>query len=994
MQGDSTYITDPANMGAEPRKFAFDYSYWSHDGYKEEEDGYLSPTNPSYADQKVVFQDLGEGVLANAWKGYNCSLFAYGQTGSGKSYSMVGYGVNKGVIPITCDRLFQDIDAKKKEGSKTEYQVSLSMLEIYNEQVRDLLNPSTLKIKGGMKVRQNPKTGFYVDGLLLLPVGSYKDINAKIEQGTKNRTVASTNMNATSSRAHTIVALTFTQKGKNENTGQNTTKTSIVNLVDLAGSERADSTGATGDRLKEGSAINKSLSTLGNVIKALADASSGKKTLVPFRDSVLTKLLKNALGGNSKTIMIAALSPADINYDETLSTLRFADRAKAIKTKAVVNESPTDKLIRELREENAKLLERLKQAQGDPAKLAAIAAEQNGEPVDDKPSEAEDTSNKIDEAEVERMKQEMEDRLKRNQEEMEQMKKSWEDRLKEEHNASKAKEEELQKEHEMKKMTAHFWNLNEDPQLTNMVNHFLQPGEYRIGNRKADPAPEILLNGLSILKDHAKVIHDGSTDCIRITPSSGAKCLINGVARVDECELHHGDRVMFGNNHLFVLHHPKDKDLLAKKDAAKKEGKTFVDPEQNFEKAQEEIAQNSGLLNYGDITDKKDSGKSKEDMILQEDLLKILPMINEANAMSEELDKKVAFEPVLISPQARGEKEGKTEVNVKMKDLTNDNEWLWDKNKFINRKFIMQEIYQNFVDGDPDWDVEKEKDPFWEPTDTDVLIGKVHVYLQSLAYKIELDENIAITDYKGNEQGQLTVKLEPCTSSGECLDDDDFVEEPKELIGGALHFKVSIKGALGLPKKFSKGESFCKYKVYIDESENETKRISNTINPNFNHEKIFSFNPVTQLFVDYLMKSSLVIDVRGKQSDDAGKKASVSTKQLMNVEQLNRGRTQTMVKGDEDERYKMLCEINTQKRRAERNAKKLQRINDLVDQLKKENKPSLSVNDLESLLQGPDKKDMQRFHAAAGVVLQGEKLNKDAVANKGKIQSSTACSIQ
>ena len=133
------------------------------------------------------------------------------------------------------------------------------------------------------------------------------------------------------------------------------TKSSQIALVDLAGSERADSTGATGDRLKEGSAINQSLSILGNCIKALADSAEGKRTVVPFRDSKLTMLLKNALGGNSKTVMIAALSPAAINYDETLSTLRFADRAKAIKTRAVVNESPTEKLIRELREEIEKL---------------------------------------------------------------------------------------------------------------------------------------------------------------------------------------------------------------------------------------------------------------------------------------------------------------------------------------------------------------------------------------------------------------------------------------------------------------------------------------------------------------------------------------------------------------------------------------------------------------------------------------------------------------
>jgi kinesin family protein 1 len=228
------------------------------------------------------------------------------------------------------------------------------MLEIYNEQVNDLLAKDSQK--GGLPIRQHPSQGyFYAQGLKRAPVGSYKEIERRIDEGTANRTVASTNMNATSSRAHTVVTIVFDQIF-NSAAGE-TRKTSTINLVDLAGSERADSTGATGDRLKEGANINKSLSALGNVISALADLSTNpsKKIMVPYRDSVLTKLLQNALGGNSKTIMIAALSPADINYTETLSTLRYADRAKRIKTKAVVNENAVDKMMRELREENEKL---------------------------------------------------------------------------------------------------------------------------------------------------------------------------------------------------------------------------------------------------------------------------------------------------------------------------------------------------------------------------------------------------------------------------------------------------------------------------------------------------------------------------------------------------------------------------------------------------------------------------------------------------------------
>nr|KAG5700039.1 hypothetical protein BaRGS_028276 [Batillaria attramentaria] len=273
--------------------------------------------------QKRVYDDLGKGILENAWNGYNSTLFAYGQTG---------------VVPQFTEAIFQGIDGKREAGEETEFEVNFSMLEIYNEQVRDLLDPKGGSKKGGLRIRQHPKTGFYaLCGILAAskfrrtPVRRSQDLPRFLAVDPP--------------RAHTIVGITFLQKFKNA-AGEDTTKSAVINLVDLAGSERADSTGATGDRLKEGAAINQSLSCLGNCISALAEKSSGKNVKVPFRDSSLTKLLKNALGGNSKTIMIAALSPADINYEETLSTLRYADRAKQIKTKASVNEDPTDKLIR------------------------------------------------------------------------------------------------------------------------------------------------------------------------------------------------------------------------------------------------------------------------------------------------------------------------------------------------------------------------------------------------------------------------------------------------------------------------------------------------------------------------------------------------------------------------------------------------------------------------------------------------------------------------
>lgn len=313
------------------RPFTFDYSFWSHDEFEERDDGMLVPTSDKYADQVLVYDQIGKDVLKNAFLGYNVCLFAYGQTGAGKSYSMVGYEVNKGIVPMACEEIFTKIEGNAN--NKMTYEVNFSMIEIYNEKVQDLLIPQSERTKSGLAIREHKKYGFFVEGLKKFPVEDYNMIEHYIDMGTQNRTVESTKMNATSSRAHTIIQIEFKQTETVDD--QKMSKTSVINLVDLAGSERQSKTKASGDRLKEGSNINKSLTILGRVISTLADNSSitkkSKKKKVPFRDSSLTKILSNALGGNSKTYMICAISPSVNNYEESLTTLRYADQAKKIK---------------------------------------------------------------------------------------------------------------------------------------------------------------------------------------------------------------------------------------------------------------------------------------------------------------------------------------------------------------------------------------------------------------------------------------------------------------------------------------------------------------------------------------------------------------------------------------------------------------------------------------------------------------------------------------
>lgn len=367
--------------------FTFDQSFWSHDGFEDDGTGYLRPTaGTRYADQRLVFDTFGQRVLDNAWQGYHCCLFAYGQTGAGKSYSMVGTGGNKGIVPVSCDRIFQRIQARASKEANVTYEVSLTMVEIYNETVQDLFVLSEDRPKQGLRIKESRAFGIYIDGAQKRLVSSSGEITRAVDDAMMNRIVAATAMNATSSRAHTVTTIEFKQS-LDDAQGNESVKLSMINLVDLAGSEKVSQTSATGTRLKEGIAINKSLTALGNVIERLAERSTAKakdflrtavkaEVLIPYRDSKLTRLLQNALGGSSKTIMICALSPASSNYDETLSTLRYADRAKKIKNQPLVNEDPQEKLLRELREENETLKNLVGKLQVDGSPMDKSAMDQ------------------------------------------------------------------------------------------------------------------------------------------------------------------------------------------------------------------------------------------------------------------------------------------------------------------------------------------------------------------------------------------------------------------------------------------------------------------------------------------------------------------------------------------------------------------------------------------------------------------------------------------
>uniref|UniRef100_A0A673MW34 Kinesin-like protein n=1 Tax=Sinocyclocheilus rhinocerous TaxID=307959 RepID=A0A673MW34_9TELE len=306
--------------------------------------------------QLDVYNLTARPIIDSVLEGYNGTIFAYGQTGTGKTFTMEGVRAVpelRGIIPNSFAHVFGHI--AKAEGD-TRFLVRVSYLEIYNEEVRDLLGKDQMQ---RLEVKERPDVGVYIKDLSGYVVNNADDMDRIMTLGHKNRSVGATNMNEHSSRSHAIFTITIecSEKGVD---GDQHVRMGKLHLVDLAGSERQGKTGATGQRLKEATKINLSLSTLGNVISALVD---GKSTHVPYRNSKLTRLLQDSLGGNSKTMMCANIGPADYNYDETISTLRYANRAKNIKNKARINEDPKDALLRQFQKEIEELKKKLEEGE-------------------------------------------------------------------------------------------------------------------------------------------------------------------------------------------------------------------------------------------------------------------------------------------------------------------------------------------------------------------------------------------------------------------------------------------------------------------------------------------------------------------------------------------------------------------------------------------------------------------------------------------------------
>ena len=931
MNGNQTIIKDELGQ---PRTFTFDHSFWSHDCYIEQENGYLSPdSSGKYADQNFVFETLGKQILDNAWEGYHCCLFAYGQTGSGKSYSMVGYGANKGIVPISCEEIFKRIADNKDPA--IHYEVEVSMLEIYNEKVQDLLVPINKRPPSGLKIRESKALGVFVADLTKYPVSSYEEISNKMEEGYQNRTIGSTLMNNTSSRAHTIVTVEFKQvqavgKTKSE-------KLSKINLVDLAGSERANSTGATGERLKEGCNINKSLLILGNVINTLADKASGKKkdVLPPYRDSALTRILQNALGGNSKTVMICALSPASINYEETLSTLRYADRAKKIQNKAVINESEHDKVVRLLKEENNDLKK----------KIEELSKKLLGGGV-------------VEEVDKEAFR-ELKAQYDETQKICESMSKTFSERLEE----AKKQDKELGIE-KVDISKPHLVVLNEDPQLSHKLKYPLNDLPIYVGRKLGNPAPKITLSGIGIKQNHAIFTKGEKEGEIILKPNDKEAIkyiFINGkrIKSQDGQILKNKDRIIFGNNTIMLFLEKSDgKDLyeidwemaqtelqneleeqnkLEEMENEKKRQQAYDilkhSLEQKYTKEKKEIEDKMNLQ-FKEYEDKINEMKNQNEEIgklekqnnelemklkfklkrlqsqktikrgsfqsevireenlsssqnekLEIKLINIVKKIHKFKVFIDDLKRNVELDLFLSKNLIDHYNDPNTPMNIfiRVNNYEEGNVYYWTQNMFNERYDSLKELYNKFLDENYNIsELPKEEDPLYDKPQQS-LLGYAFFKLEPLAYLMNNCIGIPIISVNGENEGSIIVDVIPVDENGNTF--EEIPEDPNDLIGENFKFIVEIKEVKDLPEYFCKGlqveyTSFSDNKNYKTKKYNEEgKETSFIIGEKFEHEISY----LTEEDVDFFLKDKICFKIYAYETVEIqGKKGIPNKEEIKN----------------------------------------------------------------------------------------------------------------
>ncbi|XP_041121988.1 kinesin-like protein KIF28P [Polyodon spathula] len=833
MLGSSTQVTDPKNLNNR-KSFLFDHCYWSHDEYTENEEGVHVSDGPHsrYADQGKVFNDLGRIILENVWRGFNATLFAYGQTGSGKSYTMTGYGQNKGLVSMICEELFRGIREKQSperqfhvggshpfiffcyhklmvEAIQGDFPVYFSIFEIYNEQVQDLL--SKVRKPGGLRVREGRK-GFYVECLKAVSCDSYEKLEALLREGIRNRSTAVTNMNATSSRSHMVINLRF----KQVLTKEHCLKQSEIDLVDLAGSEKQRSSGNTSDRFNEARAINLSLTTLGNVISALSDKAVGKKIHhIPYRNSTLTRLLRTALGGNSKTVMIATVSPAHINYEETLSALRYAERAKSIMNRAVINVSATERLLRDLKEENSRLQ----------ARIASI-----------------ETAGAVEERDALRRL------ILENESQLREIQKSWQQKLEDAKREWEQQYGTLALEEELKATLPYLVNVSEDPQLSGVLRKLIKTGITSVG-RIPSSEEDIVMKGLGILDKHAVLVN--CDDKVTMEPQKGARILVNGVPLLTRSQLKHLDRIIFGSCAFYLyVGFPQER---SEKDKIHKYGKDFFLSEIVSDT---EFAQ----LHLGS-SDKQKENIDPNLTRLFHDFTALMPVVMQANQISQELGKNISFELEIKHLAFMDANAGELDKEVIVRVTNTKNQvWVWSKEKFAECMLLMEDMYKR------DYQENLQHDFFKDSVES-IHLGSAQVWLESLAYCMRYEEQVDASNSQGNEEAIVHIKLLPCNADGVPLGEEAAVVDLEDLLGRRMDFQLQISQCLGvkwIKEQISRGIQIG-FQIYELPVVFYTNSSWGNINPTLAYSVHFTIQHVTMDFLNYLKTHAIILELFGLQ---------------------------------------------------------------------------------------------------------------------------------
>ncbi|KAJ0056298.1 hypothetical protein NL108_004575 [Boleophthalmus pectinirostris] len=810
-------------LPSQPRMvFAYDYCFWSMDESDTEK----------FAGQEVVFQCLGESLLNNAFLGYNACIFAYGQTGSGKSYTMMGSGDQPGLIPRLCSALFDRTQKEQRE--QENFTVEVSYMEIYNEKVRDLLDP-----KGGrqtLKVREHKVLGPYVDGLSRLAVASYKDIESLMSEGNKSRTVAATNMNEESSRSHAVFNIILTH--------------------------------------------------------TLKDLQSG-----------------DCLGGNSRTAMVATISPAADNYEETLSTLRYADRAKNIVNHAVVNEDPNARIIRELREEVEKLRVQLTQAESMKAP-------------------------------------ELKDRLEESEKLIQEMTVTWEEKLRKTEEIAQERQKQLEslgislqssgiKVGDDKSFLV---NLNADPALNELLVYYLKE-HTKVGSADSQ---DIQLCGMGIQAEHC-VIDITSEAAVILTPYRNARTCVNGSPVSSALQLHHGDRILWGNNHFFRINLPKKRTRSA--DDEEGEGGVMknssssdqLDPDGDtasevssevsfsYEFAQTEVMMKAlgsndpmqavlQSLERQHEEEKRSALERQRQMYEQElqqlrrklnpDRLSVTPAPTQQGQQSHyrSLERlSMGGMSHSTSAQSRLRQWSEDREAVLVRSLRRLREQIVRANLLVQEACFISDELERHTEYRVTLQIPADNlnanrkgmrtyfrraDPFFDEQENHSLIGVANVFLSCLFYDVKLQYAVPIINQKGEVAGRLHVEvvrvgggLEDSVAGG---DDPDNVQDNEtiEIQDRKLVCMIKILQATGLPQYLS-NFVFCQYSFW-DQSEPfivapEVDTSSSSPSGKDPHCMVVFDSckehavSVSEDFIEYLTEGAVAIEVYGHRQADAGR---------------------------------------------------------------------------------------------------------------------------